>query len=491
MAALTLFPLQYKRQDSVPVDIDMVFATTAERTAYLTSPRRYAGMLVSDLEEEKAYLLNTARDAWIAIGTGTGGGGGGFVFQVGAPSLPHLHTATLTNADAVTLIRGQNLMLPSLDPGQPSQVLTTDQAGSPLHTHDITVMFDYELHSFIVTNVTANVTDQHEGHLVGDGPVRYNATRDCIEYRSTEEGTWVDIATPKVRTKTADYTLRVTDNQYVFRMDSASPCNLIVPSDAMAAIPIGTTAVLSMNGTGSASFVASPGVTIDTPSTLTIAMRYGKASVTKTGPNHWEVEGNVGGSTTISASGAPMGGFKAFTSTPETIPNSGLQDIDFATAFTSGNGYWYGAMDPDNPTYDWPHVKIIGGQITLSSIGSFLVTVNADIDIPDAAITTSKPNTFLTIVLTDGLNNVISVGALNRLERDAGDLTLITPTSGVTLTGWINNDGVSGPFGSNQTVKVKVLNPYAAGIGLKSVDVCFWYADTRQPRQFIVTAPPT
>lgn len=490
MAALTLFPLQYKRQDSVPIDIDMVFSTTADRVAYLTSARRYAGMLVTDLEEDTAYLLNSARDAWIPIGAG-GAGGGGFIFQVGAPSLGHFHTAALSNDDAVLMIRGQNLSFPPLDiANQPFQVLTTDQHGAPSHSHDITVMFDYEMHTFIVTEVTANTTDQHFGHLVGDGPVRYNPVRDCIEYRASEEAnTWVDIATPKVRTKTSHYTLRVTDNQYVFRMDSATPCNLIIPNDASADIPIGTTAVLSMNGTGSASFVPSVGVNIDTPSSLTIAMRYGKASITKTGPNQWEVEGNVGGTTTISASGAPMGGFKAFTSTPAVIGNTGIIDVGFSSAFISGNGYWYGLMDPDNPPTDWDHVKVIGGQITLNSIGSFLITVNADISIPDNAITTADSNTCLSVMLTDGLNNVISVGSLNRLQRAAGDGVLTPPLSGVTLTGWVNNDGVSGPFGSNQTVKVRVFNPYAENIELRSIDVCFWYADTRQPRQFAVTTP--
>lgn len=74
MAALTLFPLQYQRQDSVPLDLDMVFDTTAARTAYLTSPRRYAGQLVTDKETEKTYQLNTARTAWILVGSAGGGG---------------------------------------------------------------------------------------------------------------------------------------------------------------------------------------------------------------------------------------------------------------------------------------------------------------------------------------------------------------------------------------------------------------------------------
>ncbi len=73
MAALTLFPLQFKRQDSVPIDIDVTFATTAERVAYLSSPRRYAGQIVADLEEEKFYGLNAAKTAWIELGAGNAG----------------------------------------------------------------------------------------------------------------------------------------------------------------------------------------------------------------------------------------------------------------------------------------------------------------------------------------------------------------------------------------------------------------------------------
>lgn len=68
MAQLTLFPLQYQRQDAVPIDIDMVFATTALRNSYLTSPRRHAGQIVADLELEKCYVLNTAKDTWLPIG---------------------------------------------------------------------------------------------------------------------------------------------------------------------------------------------------------------------------------------------------------------------------------------------------------------------------------------------------------------------------------------------------------------------------------------
>ena len=61
-------PIQYIREFATSLDFDVVFTTTANRTAYLTSARRYAGMVVVDLQEEIAYFLNAARTAWIPIG---------------------------------------------------------------------------------------------------------------------------------------------------------------------------------------------------------------------------------------------------------------------------------------------------------------------------------------------------------------------------------------------------------------------------------------
>ena len=212
MAALTLFPLQYKRQDSVPIDVDQTFATTAERVAYLTSPRRYAGMVVVDLEEELAYLLDTATTTWIPIGSGAG----------------------------------------------------------------------------------------------ATGPVRYNATYDNIEYQSALEADWVDVAKPKIRTKVANYTLAVTDASYLFRMDSATAIQLIIPNDVTLNLPIGFTVAVSQQGIGVTSISTQAGVTLISPAGLIIAQRYGKVSVTKTGADQWEIEGNLSITTftgTIAATG--------------------------------------------------------------------------------------------------------------------------------------------------------------------------------------------
>jgi hypothetical protein len=66
---------QYRREYPGPIDIDTVFDTTAERMAYLGNNFRYAGQIVADLQTQKAYMLNTARNAWIEISGGGGGGG--------------------------------------------------------------------------------------------------------------------------------------------------------------------------------------------------------------------------------------------------------------------------------------------------------------------------------------------------------------------------------------------------------------------------------
>lgn len=66
---LTPLPLQFIRQYAGAVDQDDVFINTSDRVAYLTNPRRYAGMIVTDLQEEKVYYLNHTKDAWLEVGS--------------------------------------------------------------------------------------------------------------------------------------------------------------------------------------------------------------------------------------------------------------------------------------------------------------------------------------------------------------------------------------------------------------------------------------
>jgi hypothetical protein len=70
MAKLS-FGLNFERGYGAPLDIDAVFDTTADMNAYLSLNRRYAGQLVTNLEEPgKIYILNNATDAWIEFSSG-------------------------------------------------------------------------------------------------------------------------------------------------------------------------------------------------------------------------------------------------------------------------------------------------------------------------------------------------------------------------------------------------------------------------------------
>lgn len=94
-----------------------------------------------------------------------------FVFQVGVPSFGHIHHATMSRANIEYLIHNTNSLDPVASGSQPFVVLTTEPNSNtgPQHTHDITVYFDYVSHSFVVTDITNNLLDNHTAYVVGDG----------------------------------------------------------------------------------------------------------------------------------------------------------------------------------------------------------------------------------------------------------------------------------------------------------------------------------
>ena len=65
-----LFPLQFKRQYSGPLDADSVFQTKQAMTDYLTSPLRYPGQLGFCMETGEYKYLNATKDAWVPLGGG-------------------------------------------------------------------------------------------------------------------------------------------------------------------------------------------------------------------------------------------------------------------------------------------------------------------------------------------------------------------------------------------------------------------------------------
>ena len=73
MTQPTLLPIVFQRQIASPLDVDTVFSNTFNRNAYLTSPRRYAGQIVSDLEANAIFVLDSTRTTWLSAGSGGSG----------------------------------------------------------------------------------------------------------------------------------------------------------------------------------------------------------------------------------------------------------------------------------------------------------------------------------------------------------------------------------------------------------------------------------
>jgi hypothetical protein len=97
-----------------------------------------------------------------------------------------------------------------------------------------------------------------------------------------------------INNQAGNYTLQLADAfNTLIRMTSSSPNSVSVMNDTTVNMPIGSAVLVSQNGTGQTSILADSGVTILTPSTLTINKQYGKITLIKTAPNTWEVEGNV------------------------------------------------------------------------------------------------------------------------------------------------------------------------------------------------------
>ena len=61
------FPLGFSRQFAWSLDVDSVFSTRVEMDAYLSSNLRYAGQMVSCVEQNKCYVLSSALDQWLQI----------------------------------------------------------------------------------------------------------------------------------------------------------------------------------------------------------------------------------------------------------------------------------------------------------------------------------------------------------------------------------------------------------------------------------------
>jgi hypothetical protein len=100
----------------------------------------------------------------------------------------------------------------------------------------------------------------------------------------------------QIKDITEDYTL-VEEDSYntLIRSFANDFVTVWLPMQADVKLPIGSAILVSWNGStdGIVTVAAKPGVTLVSPDTFDIARRYGKVTAIKTGPDYWELEGNL------------------------------------------------------------------------------------------------------------------------------------------------------------------------------------------------------
>lgn len=157
------FPLL---EDTYLVGGIRVCASTVERDALHVDAHK-VGMLVITVADNKVWQWQ-ANSTWAewSVTTGITGPQGPqgvdgipFLFEVGGGNVTHYHVASMTTAQAITLIT---------TPGSTLVLTSSTQSG---HAHDITVEFDPLTISFVVTLISNNAVDGHTSYIINRGAI--------------------------------------------------------------------------------------------------------------------------------------------------------------------------------------------------------------------------------------------------------------------------------------------------------------------------------
>lgn len=98
---------------------------------------------------------------------------------------------------------------------------------------------------------------------------------------------------PSVNTRTASYTLVLSDLSVVVEMNVASANTLTVPPNASVAYPIGSTIEICQIGAGQTTITPGSGVTIRSPVGLKTRAQWSSAVLRKRATNEWVAAGDL------------------------------------------------------------------------------------------------------------------------------------------------------------------------------------------------------
>lgn len=153
-------------------------------------------------------------------------------------------------------------------------------------------------------SLVRNSSDQFlgvQGPVGGTGSTKPYAISGLVELKVVNNGatnywlvtgptvsTWLNI-----NTQAGDYTIELLDIGGLVRMTSSSANNLTVPAESTTYFPVGTTVSVRQAGSGQTTIVADGGVTITTPSSLSLRVQNSSIQLVKTGTNTWDLIGDT------------------------------------------------------------------------------------------------------------------------------------------------------------------------------------------------------
>lgn len=112
----------------------------------------------------------------------------------------------------------------------------------------------------------------------------------------TDTVTIATTGTAALNTQTAAYTVVLGDEHNVIEVNVASAVNVTIPTNATAAIPVGSFLIVKQRGAGSVTLVGASGVTLNFPSDKAARTRaqYSFISAYKRATDEWDVAGDLG-----------------------------------------------------------------------------------------------------------------------------------------------------------------------------------------------------